>query len=72
MLPSFATRRAVLRNITLTTEPGIHGGAGLSGHNFGPAANYDAMLPMHMQFDFYDGGGPGRVLPRDGRGDAEW
>ena len=36
VLPSFATRRPFLRNITLTTEPGIHGGAGLSGHNFGP------------------------------------
>ena len=47
----------VLKYLELTTEPGIHGGVGLSGHNFGPAVNYDALLEMHSQFDFYNGGG---------------
>jgi propionate CoA-transferase len=42
---------------SLTTEPGIHGGLGLSGHEFGPALNYSAMLDMNQQFDFYNGSG---------------
>ena len=46
-----------LSNIELTTEPGIHGGTGLSGHNFGPARNYSSLLTMDHQFDFYNGGG---------------
>jgi len=46
-----------LSSIELTTEPGIHGGSGLSGHNFGPARNYSSLLTMDHQFDFYNGGG---------------
>lgn len=52
-----ADEEHVLNFIELTTEPGIHGGAGLSGHNFGPARNYSALLTMDHQFDFYNGGG---------------
>jgi propionate CoA-transferase len=47
----------VLSDVELTTEPGIHGGVGMSGHNFGPAVNYDALIEMNQQFDFYNGGG---------------
>jgi len=52
-----ADEEKCLDYIELTTEPGIHGGAGLSGHNFGPARNYSALLTMDHQFDFYNGGG---------------
>ena len=52
-----AEEERVLRYFTLTTEPGVHGGVGASGHDFGPATNYDALLEMNQQFDFYDGGG---------------
>jgi len=46
-----------MKYIELTTEPGVHGGVGLSGHNFGPATNPSAIIEMHSQFDFYNGGG---------------
>jgi propionate CoA-transferase len=47
----------VLDQVSLTTEPGTHGGLGASGHDFGPATNYSGLLEMHQQFDFYNGGG---------------
>jgi len=52
-----ADEEGVLKFVTLTTEPGIHGGVGASGQDFGPAVNYSALLEMHQQFDFYNGGG---------------
>jgi propionate CoA-transferase len=52
-----AEEEKILSFFTLTTEPGVHGGVGASGHDFGPAKNYDAMLDMNQQFDFYNGGG---------------
>ena len=52
-----AEEEKILNFFTLTTEPGVHGGVGASGHDFGPAKNYDAMLDMNQQFDFYNGGG---------------
>ena len=52
-----AEEEKILNFFTLTTEPGIHGGVGASGHDFGPAKNYDALLAMNQQFDFYNGGG---------------
>ena len=52
-----AEEEKVLNHFSLTTEPGVHGGVGASGHDFGPATNYDALLDMNQQFDFYDGGG---------------
>ena len=42
---------------TLTTEGGVFGGVGASGHDFGPASGADAVVEMNQQFDFYDGGG---------------
>ena len=54
---SVAEEEGILQYIELTTEAGVHGGVGLTGHDFGPAVNYDALLPMHEQFDFYNGGG---------------
>lgn len=42
---------------TLTTEGGVFGGIGASGHDFGPASGADAVVEMSQQFDFYNGGG---------------
>ncbi len=52
-----AEEEGVLGSFTLTTEPGVHGGVGASGGDFGPARGYDALLDMNQQFDFYGGGG---------------
>ena len=52
-----ADEEHVLSQMTLTTEPGVHGGVGASGHDFGPAENYDALIELNQQFDFYNGGG---------------
>lgn len=46
-----------VRFSTLTTEGGVFGGVGASGHDFGPASGADAVVEMNQQFDFYDGGG---------------
>lgn len=42
---------------TLTTEGGVFGGIGASGHDFGPATCADAVVEINQQFDFYNGGG---------------
>ena len=52
-----ADEEHILKYVSLTTEPGTHGGSGASGHDFGPAVNYDGMLELNQQFDFYNGGG---------------
>lgn len=52
-----ADEEHVLKDMQLTTEPGVHGGVGAAGLNFGPAANGTALLEIHSQFDFYTGGG---------------
>jgi len=52
-----AAEEGILDQVSLTTEPGTHGGIGASGHDFGPAVNYSGLLEMHQQFDFYNGGG---------------
>lgn len=52
-----AMEEGVLQNITLTTEAGVVGGQACSGHEFGPGVNYDALVEMNAQFDFYNGGG---------------
>lgn len=54
---SVAAEERILEHITLTTEAGMFGGLGASGHDFGPAANASAMLDTSQQFDFYNGGG---------------
>eukprot|EP01012_Entosiphon_sulcatum_P045720 TRINITY_DN610_c0_g1_i1.p1 TRINITY_DN610_c0_g1~~TRINITY_DN610_c0_g1_i1.p1 ORF type:complete len:661 (+),score=145.66 TRINITY_DN610_c0_g1_i1:25-1983(+) len=52
-----ANEEKILQYLTLTTECGIFGGVGASGHDFGPASNYDAIVHMNQMFDFYNGGG---------------
>jgi len=52
-----AEEENVLGYLELTTEPGVHGGIGVSGHDFGPASNSTALIEMASQFDFYNGGG---------------
>jgi propionate CoA-transferase len=53
---SVAAEEGLLKFITLTTEPGVVGGLPASGHEFGPAANADALIEMNQMFDFYNGG----------------
>lgn len=50
-------RENVLQHITLTTEAGVIGGQAAGGKEFGPGENYDALVEMNAQFDFYNGGG---------------
>jgi propionate CoA-transferase len=52
-----ANEEGVFEFLTLTTETGSIGGIPSGGKDFGAATNMDCMLDMHMQFDFYDGGG---------------
>ncbi|MHC1744515.1 MAG: acyl CoA:acetate/3-ketoacid CoA transferase [Syntrophobacteraceae bacterium] len=54
---SVANEEGVFEFLTLTTETGSIGGIPSGGKNFGSSTNMDCMLDMHMQFDFYDGGG---------------
>ena len=54
---SVANEEGIFEFLTLTTETGSIGGIPSGGKNFGAATNMDCMLDMHMQFDFYDGGG---------------
>lgn len=52
-----AAEEGLLKQVTLTAEPGVIGGQPCSGLDFGTALNTDATIPQHQQFDFYDGGG---------------
>ena len=52
-----AQEENILKFVTLTAEPGVFGGIGATGKNFGPASNYEAIVNMDQQFDFYNGGG---------------
>lgn len=56
-LASVANEEGIFDFLTLTTETGSIGGIPSGGKNFGTSTNMDCMLEMHMQFDFYDGGG---------------
>jgi len=54
---SIANEEGIFDFLTLTAETGSIGGIPSGGKNFGASTNMDCMLDMHMQFDFYDGGG---------------
>ncbi|GAB5355517.1 hypothetical protein AAMO2058_000212300 [Amorphochlora amoebiformis] len=54
---SVANEEHFLHRITLSTEVGLFGGLGATGHNFGPATNAAAFVEMNQMFDFYNGGG---------------
>lgn len=52
-----AAEEHILKNVTLTAEPGVIGGQPASGLDFGAAVNTDAIVDQNQQFDLYDGGG---------------
>jgi propionate CoA-transferase len=52
-----ARNEGIIDQVTLTTEMGTIGGIPASGHDFGPARNYQALTEMNSIFDFYNGGG---------------
>ncbi|GBG27093.1 Succinyl-CoA:3-ketoacid coenzyme A transferase 1, mitochondrial [Hondaea fermentalgiana] len=54
---SIANEEGVLDHIVLTTEAGMYGGLGASGHEFGPAYNPQARVDTSQQFDVYNGSG---------------
>jgi propionate CoA-transferase len=54
---SVANEEGIFEFLTLTTETGSIGGIPSGGKDFGTSTNMDCMLDMHMQFDFYNGGG---------------
>ena len=56
-ISAVAVEEGALDLITLSTEPGIIGGAPAAGLSFGAGSNACAVVDQPVQFDFYDGGG---------------
>lgn len=54
---AFASRRGILKDITLTVEAGGVGGLPAPGGFFGASIGADMITDMAAQFDFYNGGG---------------
>ena len=52
-----ANEEGIFDYLTLTAEAGSIGGIPSGGKDFGTATNMDFLNDMHLQFDFYDGGG---------------
>ena len=52
-----AEEEKILDYFTLTTAAGVHGGVEATGEDLGPSKNYESILDMNQQFDFYNGGG---------------
>jgi propionate CoA-transferase len=52
-----ANEEGIFDYLTLTAEAGSIGGIPSGGQDFGTATNMDCLIDMHLQFDFYDGGG---------------
>ena len=56
-ISAVAAEEGFYRDLTLTVEQGIIGGAPAGGKDAGAGVNYDMMAAQPDQFDFYDGGG---------------
>eukprot|EP00754_Rhynchopus_humris_P048201 Rhum_TRINITY_DN7620_c0_g10::Rhum_TRINITY_DN7620_c0_g10_i1::g.24011::m.24011/K01026/pct; propionate CoA-transferase len=56
-LASVASEEKIMDRLTTSTEPGVIGGTGAAGKNFGPASNFEAIVSLDKLFDFYTGGG---------------
>ncbi len=52
-----AEEEKLLDYFTLTTAAGVHGGVESAGDDIGTAKNYNAILDLNQQFDYYNGGG---------------
>ena len=66
-IANVCAEEGISNKMTLTVEAGSIAGVPYGGTQFGGAANSMAILDHNVQFDFYQGGRPGRGLPGPGR-----